>query len=100
MEMPRDRVSFQKMSICSTPPRLTDDRVIDRKSTRLNSSHSQISYAVFCLKKKNKITPDTYAGHPAPALEQPATSAVSHTAPSMIPVCYRRHDCTWSSSCT
>src|SRR2546427_5246958 len=31
--------------------RLSDDR--DRKSTRLNSSHSQISYAVFCLKKKN-----------------------------------------------
>src|SRR5688572_32009545 len=30
----------------STPP-------LDRKSTRLNSSHSQISYAVFCLKKKN-----------------------------------------------
>src|SRR5688572_32478015 len=28
--------------------------VQDRKSTRLNSSHSQISYAVFCLKKKNK----------------------------------------------
>src|SRR5688572_30990298 len=28
----------------------------DRKSTRLNSSHSQISYAVFCLKKKNNIT--------------------------------------------
>src|SRR6266478_7692508 len=26
---------------------------IDRKSTRLNSSHSQISYGVFCLKKKN-----------------------------------------------
>src|SRR2546430_4571532 len=31
-----------------TPPRA------DRKSTRLNSSHSQISYAVFCLKKKNR----------------------------------------------
>src|SRR5256886_3858329 len=27
----------------------------DRKSTRLNSSHSQISYAVFCLKKKNSL---------------------------------------------
>src|SRR5206468_4834326 len=27
---------------------------VDRKSTRLNSSHDQISYAVFCLKKKNK----------------------------------------------
>src|SRR2546430_13628512 len=30
-----------------------DDLIGDRKSTRLNSSHSQISYAVFCLKKKN-----------------------------------------------
>src|SRR2546427_1206929 len=30
------------------------DAVQDRKSTRLNSSHSQISYAVFCLKKKKK----------------------------------------------
>src|SRR5439155_9215987 len=28
---------------------------LDRKSTRLNSSHVAISYAVFCLKKKNKI---------------------------------------------
>src|SRR2546430_13222934 len=28
--------------------------MVDRKSTRLNSSHSQISYAVFCLKKKRK----------------------------------------------
>src|SRR2546428_9632865 len=28
-------------------------RIADRKSTRLNSSHDQISYAVFCLKKKN-----------------------------------------------
>src|SRR5688572_32947623 len=34
--------------------RVRDARhVLDRKSTRLNSSHSQISYAVFCLKKKN-----------------------------------------------
>src|SRR2546427_2402274 len=30
----------------------------DRKSTRLNSSHSQISYAVFCLKKKKKNSTD------------------------------------------
>src|SRR5689334_23473415 len=34
---------------------------IDRKSTRLNSSHSSISYAVFCLKKKTKIKADTGA---------------------------------------
>src|SRR2546430_11508436 len=32
--------------------RLGDPVRVDRKSTRLNSSHSQISYAVFCLKKK------------------------------------------------
>src|SRR3712207_8603749 len=30
-------------------------QALDRKSTRLNSSHANISYAVFCLKKKNKI---------------------------------------------
>src|SRR5256886_4426413 len=30
-------------------------RIGDRKSTRLNSSHSQISYAVFCLKKKKQL---------------------------------------------
>src|SRR2546430_13464491 len=38
----RDSPSFKLM-----------DFLKDRKSTRLNSSHSQISYAVFCLKKKN-----------------------------------------------
>src|SRR5688572_32329296 len=34
---------------------------VDRKSTRLNSSHSQISYAVFCLKKKNQPLSITHA---------------------------------------
>src|SRR5688572_32694827 len=38
-------------------------RILDRKSTRLNSSHSQISYAVFCLKKKKKEEA-TAAHHP------------------------------------
>src|SRR5437764_11118341 len=35
----------------------------DRKSTRLNSSHRCISYAVFCLKKKKKTTKTEYAYH-------------------------------------
>src|SRR2546430_12611444 len=35
-----------------------DEEPRDRKSTRLNSSHSQISYAVFCLKKKTVQTSD------------------------------------------
>src|SRR5256886_11259541 len=37
------------------------DALADRKSTRLNSSHSQISYAVFCLKKKNNSFPHILA---------------------------------------
>src|SRR3989454_7648064 len=39
-------------------PRAVDENV-DRKSTRLNSSHLVISYAVFCLKKKKTATPLT-----------------------------------------
>src|SRR3712207_7891360 len=40
------------------PRRVLDRDALDRKSTRLNSSHANISYAVFCLKKKqhNNIT--------------------------------------------
>src|SRR2546430_2420849 len=44
--------------------RLADRKLPDRKSTRLNSSHSQISYAVFCLKKK-KIGEPEDPGDPA-----------------------------------
>src|SRR2546430_9209874 len=43
----------------------------DRKSTRLNSSHSQISYAVFCLKKTNAACPATRHGR---RLSQPQGS--------------------------
>src|SRR2546427_947260 len=47
--------------VIERPPSTTD-----RKSTRLNSSHSQISYAVFCLKKKKKTIgiQQTSAHHP------------------------------------
>src|SRR2546427_6929133 len=42
---------------CAAPAELASStsEATDRKSTRLNSSHSQISYAVFCLKKKKKL---------------------------------------------
>src|SRR5258707_3229940 len=46
----------------------------DRKSTRLNSSHANISYAVFCLKKKKQIEPDYLAARP-----QYPVSNVDHT---------------------
>src|SRR2546430_13118743 len=49
----------------------------DRKSTRLNSSHSQISYAVFCLKKKTKIP------MPHPLCKHPNSSVLlAHTTTS------------------
>src|SRR2546430_13342754 len=47
------RWSARSRSNSKSTPRFSQPR--DRKSTRLNSSHSQISYAVFCLKKKKKI---------------------------------------------
>src|SRR5699024_11926023 len=39
--------------VATVVPAVSSDVVIDRKSTRLNSSHVSISYAVFCLKKKS-----------------------------------------------
>src|SRR5436305_6533138 len=42
---------------------VTGDQRQDRKSTRLNSSHVRISYAVFCLKKKKKIKTKTVTLH-------------------------------------
>src|SRR2546430_6593566 len=48
---------------------------LDRKSTRLNSSHSQISYAVFCLKKKNTTTRHGPT-HPTHSLLPPGAAAL------------------------
>src|SRR5206468_6935826 len=45
-------------SIANGQVRLSNRKWTDRKSTRLNSSHDQISYAVFCLKKKSGVTLD------------------------------------------
>src|SRR5437762_5525796 len=47
-------VGWLTVSGTSLEPRLIELSVGDRKSTRLNSSHRCISYAVFCLKKKKK----------------------------------------------
>src|SRR2546430_12566740 len=50
MDSSMARVTFSPTTAPMVPP--IKPNSIDRKSTRLNSSHSQISYAVFCLKKK------------------------------------------------
>src|SRR5690349_23922896 len=47
-----ERVARRPLALEVVPAR---GRRADRKSTRLNSSHVEISYAVFCLKKKNRI---------------------------------------------
>src|SRR2546422_5552670 len=47
------KAATPRKTFCATSARRTR-KVIDRKSTRLNSSHGYISYAVFCLKKKKK----------------------------------------------
>src|SRR5205814_8519301 len=60
----RTRSHLRSQSSCSAHPAQNPSRSLsafcqmfsDRKSTRLNSSHLGISYAVFCLKKKNKTT--------------------------------------------
>src|SRR2546421_8753755 len=48
---------FNALNISGTKRFKVAVHVRDRKSTRLNSSHDQISYAVFCLKKKKHRTP-------------------------------------------
>src|SRR2546430_7273803 len=53
---------------------------LDRKSTRLNSSHSQISYAVFCLKKKNNSHFSEHVSFSPPG-------CVNKDNPWFIPVC-------------
>src|SRR2546427_2968056 len=66
------------------PQLLEHRRHRDRKSTRLNSSHSQISYAVFCLKKKKREIRAVSAG---PELRyyrtHAALSAREHAEPSL-----------------
>src|SRR2546430_7770944 len=52
--VPGERLTDDVAAVGIHSPRPGEGHRRDRKSTRLNSSHSQISYAVFCLKKKKK----------------------------------------------
>src|SRR5256886_4839981 len=58
----------------------------DRKSTRLNSSHSQISYAVFCLKKKKTSSTGSVS---APCTPQPRAASSPSPAPPAPPTARR-----------
>src|SRR5256885_4928772 len=48
-------LTWREVVILNVVPGIVIALLLDRKSTRLNSSHLVISYAVFCLKKKNKV---------------------------------------------
>src|SRR3989442_8987324 len=74
-------VSAVKQALEQTPPELGADvaelrrSLLDRKSTRLNSSHVRISYAVFCLKKKENHFQSAYTLRHAQSGQQPDASA-------------------------
>src|SRR5256886_7470366 len=76
------------MALSSSPRcRKTMPRLFsaDRKSTRLNSSHSQISYAVFCLKKKTRrIAKAPTEAHPDAHTELDHTNALELTVPTIL----------------
>src|SRR2546430_6082475 len=62
----RPKIEHGKFSGVPRAPKRLDAAKLDRKSTRLNSSHSQISYAVFCLKKKHQRIWHSYCASMAP----------------------------------
>src|SRR2546430_4581924 len=84
----RSRLACPLETLVATQPQFAlevqvgggDEDMQDRKSTRLNSSHSQISYAVFCLKKKKK----QLGANPCRARIQPCDCKCEH----------REHRCT------
>src|SRR2546430_9867736 len=65
----------------SEPDTTVVNAPLDRKSTRLNSSHSQISYAVFCLKKKPDLLVAVYLQPPADNEAIPGRHLYSIPAP-------------------
>src|SRR5256886_11059967 len=75
---------------------------VDRKSTRLNSSHSQISYAVFCLKKKNNRKRVATAAGIRLALQAPCPGRGSSVLPTARQRCVCRvcvFACVYQSIC-
>src|SRR5690348_17806526 len=68
----------------SIPPRPRRPRARDRKSTRLNSSHPSISYAVFCLKKKKKTHTQHKTSQNVHRPETPSPHHITHHPPHLI----------------
>src|SRR5256885_10375293 len=94
VQLHSDPAEPESVPACPAPPRGGSHRAgapEDRKSTRLNSSHLVISYAVFCLKKKKTTTSrstrrssPTTAGCGAPP---PPPASAAPAATSLLPRC-------------
>src|SRR5258708_14963808 len=75
----KEGIEYKKTDNCFTAIKNVEraqelsDRLGDRKSTRLNSSHQIISYAVFCLKKKNNIMHISRTTHEVPITKTAGT---------------------------
>src|SRR5256885_5895662 len=80
--------SFPPSLPSGSPTRLPPAK--DRKSTRLNSSHLVISYAVFCLKKKKKISNSTFANPKSNPRSDPPASGPCRLVPYPSNI-----QCTW-----
>src|SRR2546430_10257765 len=88
---PRDELTRAARHRCEDRPRRLPDRQLgrgDRKSTRLNSSHSQISYAVFCLQKNTQTSrphTDPVRSSALPGQHSPAPHPPQNTSQSRHP---------------
>src|SRR5690606_40743103 len=71
-------ISFRSSFDTSSPKELR--KLIDRKSTRLNSSHVKISYAVFCLKKKKSDRRHARKGAQRHSVVERVTKIARHTS--------------------
>src|SRR5256886_8189506 len=96
----RSAVRSSRRMVDACWPRPTYPGGPDRKSTRLNSSHSQISYAVFCLKKKNKHHGQPSAPAPINSVKStvislplfhPSPSPLILTPPHYLPIPHTLH---------
>src|SRR2546422_5384071 len=77
------RQFYQEANLSRQARRQHRQRHIDRKSTRLNSSHGYISYAVFCLKKKTKPHPSPPQKYRAKASPTPRETSAQRGALSL-----------------
>src|ERR1039457_4349438 len=89
----RSKGRLRRRPIKCSSPRPWSPMVLDRKSTRLNSSHLVISYAVFCLKKQRygavALPPSGSGCHPHSDAQPPPSALSGRPAPA--PRLSRRH---------